>query len=159
MPAATGNPRVRDALRIIFVALALTQAGCDTDAVGIETCRSIEQARCQAAASCGMIDDVEACQRFARDHCLHGVALDEDPSSVAVDRCVDAIELAGRCAERHGVDSNPLECREDGFFGTRVEDICEAVQEPELMPRCDFLAPEEEEPEPAPDPDDDAGAD
>lgn len=152
-----GPPNVWRLLpKSVLTAVLLTVA-CGTDAVGIETCREIEYARCGAAVSCGLIEDVEACRRFARDHCLHGVGFDEDLSTVRVNRCVDMIELAGRCAEQNKDDL--LECRENGVLGTKAQSVCEIVQEPELAPDCEFLIPPEEEPEPTPAPDEDAGSD
>jgi hypothetical protein len=80
---------------------------CGTDAVGIETCRQIEEARCRRAPDCPDIDlskpphrgspatDVDACIRFYRDACLHGLAV-ADPGAVTTKACIDAIG-AGSC--------------------------------------------------------------
>jgi hypothetical protein len=138
-------------------ALALACLSCGTDATGVETCRSIERARCEAAAACGLVQDVAACQRFARDHCLHGIITDE-PSPNQVNACVGTLESLGRCAERNGRRSSPVECNDD--WTTERGDVCDLVEEPELAPRCGFLVPPEPEPEPEPESEDaDAGSD
>ena len=36
----------------------VSATGCGTDAQGVDDCREIEQARCEAAKSCGLISDV-----------------------------------------------------------------------------------------------------
>jgi hypothetical protein len=119
--------------------------GCGTDAVGIDHCRDIEQARCVAAAACGDITDVPACQRFYRDHCLHGMALDESPGKIKTEACVGAIEAAGNCVKAGA--STPAECTElsaeTGFLT-----LCEAIREPQKLSKCSFLAPSAESPPP-----------
>jgi hypothetical protein len=140
----------------MLVGLSACVLSCGTDAVGVGTCRSIESARCEAAKSCGLIEDVDACQRFSRDHCLHGVGLENDPGTNAVNRCITAIERAGRCAAAGRDD--PQECRGEGYFGTEAETVCEIVREPELAPSCRFLVPPVEEPEPLPETESDAGS-
>src|SRR5882724_3002222 len=76
----------------------VTASGCGTNAVGVDDCRSIEQARCHAGAPCGIIEDVDACDRYYRDHCLHGLAT-KPPAGASVSACVQVIEAAGRCAQ------------------------------------------------------------
>jgi hypothetical protein len=115
--------------------------------VGVETCRSIEFARCEAAESCKLIEDADSCRRFARDHCLHGNAT-EKPSPTQVNRCTAAIEALGRCAKENGRKSSLLECPEAQNVGDEAENVCELVLEPELARRCQFLVPPEPEPEP-----------
>jgi hypothetical protein len=94
------------------VLLALLAVGgawipaCGTDAVGVETCRKIEEARCRQAPNCG-IDlgtpkhrdtDVDACIRFYRDACLHGLEspTDPGPNGPQTQACIDAINK-GNC--------------------------------------------------------------
>src|SRR5262245_50800694 len=89
-----------------WVTLALSSAiafapGCGTDPVGVDDCRSIEQARCEAAKPCGLITDVSACQRFYRDECLHGLAVSSSPGSTEVEKCAAAVRAAGRCEAAH----------------------------------------------------------
>jgi hypothetical protein len=97
---------------------ALGSPACGTDAAGTDACRKIEQARCRKAAACpelGVRGDVgiEECVQYARDRCLHGLAV-ADPGPPAVDACVSAIEHAASC---------------------------EIVVAPETAPACAFLQP------------------
>ncbi len=120
-------------------------AGCGTKAVGVEVCRSIEEARCEAVASCPSpygVEDVEACQRFYRDHCLHGLDTEDEPSDTAVKRCVAAVKAAGRCAAEDpeatlaDCDDSTLELTRDAEEGASV---CELLDRPELLADCAFL--------------------
>jgi hypothetical protein len=99
----------------VLLALVAAVAGwigaCGTDAVGVETCRQIEEARCQQAPNCPDINlsnpkhrdspktDVDACIRFYRDACLHGLQTPNDPgpNSPQTKACIDAINK-GNCA-------------------------------------------------------------
>lgn len=118
--------------------------GCGTDAKGVEDCRDIERARCNAAKSCGIVTDVEACQRFYRDHCLHGLAA-LPPSPTAVDDCVETINTAGSCASTVGAEATLVECRETAADGvldaSGAMTACDLVKKPELAERCSFLSP------------------
>jgi hypothetical protein len=155
------GPKCRGKARWVQLCAALPLLlSCGTDAVGIETCRDIEVARCDAALSCGLIDDAATCKRFARDHCLHGVAV-ETPSATQVNSCISTIESLGRCAKRNGRNSSIAECEADGSreLGNRPEDVCELVLEPELARDCRFLTPPEPEPEPEPDSEPEPSAD
>jgi hypothetical protein len=117
----------------LFVGTAvvvISVAACGTDAVGIETCRQIESARCQQAPNCpvatvdGGIDlslpvhrnspttDVEACIRYYHDACLHGLAV-PDPGAVATNACIAAINTGN----------------------------CQYVAHPETAPACAWLYP------------------
>ena len=76
----------------------ISASSCGTDAVGVDDCRKIEDARCEAAAHCPgdlQVEDVDACKRYYRDHCLHGLAVDHTPGAPVVSHCVSAIEAAG----------------------------------------------------------------
>jgi hypothetical protein len=84
-------------------AIVLVAAGCGTDAVGVQACRQIQEARCQQAPACGISlqppyhgngSDVDACIRFYNDQCLHGLASGADPGPIAVNKCVAAINQA-----------------------------------------------------------------
>ena len=85
-------------------------AACGSDAVAVEPCRRIEEVRCERAAACGIdlgrvphekerspANDIEACKRFYRDACLHGLTSQVDPGGPAVDACVGAIRT-GTCS-------------------------------------------------------------
>lgn len=122
------------ALLVAAAAVAgMVGLACGTDPVGVETCRRIEQVRCESAPACGIDlgrpvhrgDDpksaVAACIRYYDDACLHGLAAPEDPGSVKTQACVDAI----------------------------ANGDCEIVKAPEKHPDCAFLVPP---PPPAPAP-------
>jgi hypothetical protein len=117
--------------------------GCGTDAKGVEDCRDIERARCSAAVACGIVTDAEACQRFYRDHCLHGMA-NLPPSSTAVDECVETINAAGSCASVNDGNLTPLSTCEAApgvlVASSTVMYACELVERPELAQRCSFLS-------------------
>jgi hypothetical protein len=93
-----------------LAAIVLVAAGCGTDAVGVQACRQIQEARCQQAPACGIAlqppyhgngSDVDACIRFYNDQCLHGLASGADPGQIAVNKCVAAINrapAAGGCS-------------------------------------------------------------
>lgn len=96
-------------LGALALGISILAPGCATDAVGVETCRQVENARCAQAPNCNDIDlgmpvhrdspktDVDACIRFYHDACLHGLATDKDPGAVAAKACIDAINT-GDCA-------------------------------------------------------------
>ena len=130
---------------------SIVTASCGTSAVGVDDCRDIEQARCRASASCldadgvPLVQDVPACERYYRGHCLHGFAV-KPPAGADVAACIQVIEQAGRCAQEDP-DSN-LACtattsaRRAGF--TRA---CDVVTHPERAAECVFLldTPEEDD--------------
>ena len=152
---------MRRLLRVALVGLfpALPFA-CSTDAVGVEECREIEQARCEAARSCDLgIDsdaDFETCERFARDNCLHGLAVKDVPKSSELDRCVGVLEKAGACAK----DGKELasDCDIETFLVSATVPVCDIIQDPEEATGCGFLVaePPEKEAEPT---EKDAGGD
>jgi hypothetical protein len=93
-----------DVRRLVALALLLAgpavAGGCGTDAVDIDGCRQIEEARCRQAPACGIPltmpyftseGDVDACVRYYDVACLHGLAV-SDPGPAAVSACVTAIE-------------------------------------------------------------------
>jgi len=120
--------------------------GCSTDAVGIGVCREIEDVRCEAAAACGIdgAADVEACKRFYRDHCLHGLGVEDEPRSSEVKRCKAAIKAAGECGKA-GL-SEPASC--PALSGVQLSEgivtTCDVVLQPENSSACRFLVPDED---------------
>jgi len=128
----------------------VSAVSCGTDAVGVDDCRKIEEARCEAAAHCEgdlQVDDVDACKRYYRDQCLHGMAVDSAPGAPAVSRCVSAIEAAGNCAA-DDPDILAADCARhsaalDVPGDDRIETACDIVRFPELIPECEFLSGEE----------------
>jgi hypothetical protein len=97
--------RAASGLRTVGLAAALGAAlalafACGTSAVGVDACKQIESARCQAASACGVSleppyhtagSDVDACIRFYDVACLHGLVGGSDPGQAAVSACVAAI--------------------------------------------------------------------
>jgi hypothetical protein len=105
---------------------------CGTDAVGVDACRQVEEARCNQAPNCaseislseplhpgGAAGDVAACIRFYDDACLHGLATGTAPGQPAVTACVAAINAEA----------------EDGGGG------CDIVLHPEEAGACAWLIP------------------
>jgi hypothetical protein len=125
----------------VFCAL-LTAPGCGTDAQGISDCRSIERERCVAAANCGdsrggkVVDDVDSCQRFYRDQCLHGTTT-ASPGAPQVDACVRAIRAAGECAAATP-DTQESLC----VAPINPGNACDAILSPERLTDCRFLSPD-----------------
>lgn len=117
-----------------LAALALA-ASCGTEARGVEDCRAIENARCEAAEACGAIEDASACKRFYRDQCLHGLSV-PPPGSPVTDACVGAIDQIAECA-RPSVDGAPSPCSR---FGNPTR-ACSFVPAPQSLSECNFLNP------------------
>lgn len=116
----------------------VSASSCGTNAVGVDECRDIERARCRAGEPCGIISDVPACERYYRDHCLHGLAT-KPPAAATVAACVQVIEAAGRCASN---DPETLlnDCDEDVTAPhTGLRSACDVVAHPELASECAFL--------------------
>lgn len=123
----------------------VTASSCGTKAVGVEDCRTIEQARCRAGVPCGLVDDAEACERYYRDHCLHGLA-SKLPAGASVGNCAQSIKAAGRCAETDP-EISLVDCTEEGIPSPRSQltRACDVVAHPERASECSFLleAPDE----------------
>jgi hypothetical protein len=121
----------------LAIACLVAVLGCGTDAVGVAECRAFERVRCQAAAACGY-PDVPACERFERDHCLHGVAL-ETISAIELDACAADVGRAGRCAAEQGADTAASACSETVATAAPAATACEVVLSPERASSCAFL--------------------
>ncbi len=132
-----GRHRVRSPFRWFLPILVLGSliGACNTKAVGIQECRDVEYARCTASVPCGVVEkgDVEACQRFYRDQCLHGISGPEVPTADEHQTCVDLIVNAG-------VDA--LQSLIDDPEGEPDETACRIVAAPWRRPECDYLNPE-----------------
>ncbi len=135
---------------LIVPLLAVLGPSCSTDAVGVEDCRKIEEARCAAAATCqGLFGklNVTDCERFYRDQCLHGLAASSSPGRLAVQRCVEAIGRAAECSQELGEDASIGDCSELENQDEELVTVCQLIEHPEAMRDCDFLLDLEEEPE------------
>ena len=127
----------------VFTLTLVSATGCATDAEGVDDCRAIEQARCEAAQACGLVSDVPACQRFYRDQCLHGLPV-APPGSVKLNECVATIHAAGVCATQSpdGVATALDDCEQHVTVGAPgVATACDLVREPEKSAECSFLIP------------------
>lgn len=129
--------RLASATLSFALTFAVVQAGCGTDAVGVDECRDIENARCEAGAHCGLVDDVEACKRFYRDQCLHGLTHSR-PGAPQVTACTQTILDAGECAQQ-GVTSI-AECTALTGRLTVHTAVCDVVLKPQGIQSCEFLA-------------------
>lgn len=97
-------PRLILAALLAALPFGFALSSCSTDAVGVDACRKIEEARCQVAPLCSPGFDVDRCTRFYRDQCLNGIqnpAPLADPNTLA-QPCVDAINAAAACAQSGG---------------------------------------------------------
>jgi hypothetical protein len=116
--------------------LVASASGCGSDAVGVDACRDIERARCESGKACGFVSDVEACKRFYRDHCLHGLKSGKEPGDIALGECIGAIKLAGNCAAQ---GAEYLADCSLWNLATTATTPCEAIQFPEKIKKCEFL--------------------
>jgi hypothetical protein len=119
-------------------------SGCGPEPVGVDDCRAIESARCEAAVSCGLVNDADECTRFYRDHCLHGLAAPETPGGAAVTDCVEAIQRAGQCAE-DDAEQSIADCLDGDqqitpLKGADLDNVCDVVRTPEQTRQCAFLS-------------------
>jgi hypothetical protein len=127
-----------------FALLVVIGQGCSVDQIALQGCRDIEDARCEVAQPCAnlSVPDPEACKRFYRDQCLHGMEIAADPGQPTVDKCVSAIRAAGACASSgHASDVGGCE-----VATTSPTSACGIIANPELATDCAWLIP----PAPAP---------
>ena len=97
--------RLRHALLLTLglgaaLAPALVPLGCGPQPIGVEACRQIESARCEAALACGFDEaEVDDCKLVYADQCLHGIENAEHrPTETEIEACVAAVKAAGDCA-------------------------------------------------------------
>jgi hypothetical protein len=94
----------------------IAASACGTDATGVEACKSVEQARCERAPSCGVSitppyttsgSSTDACIRFYDVACLHGLEA-PTPSNADLDACLSAIKNPhGDCSIVASPEKNP----------------------------------------------------
>lgn len=124
-----------------------TFAGCDTDAVGVESCRTIEARRCELAPRCAKSaswatevrteDEVTNCKTFYRDHCLNGIENPSgDPSTEKTDACVKAMDAVGKCASDGVADLTA--CGVASTDGAATP--CAALGKIQILEACAFVA-------------------
>jgi hypothetical protein len=133
-PQGICRKRARLSSIALFCSVFLMCA-CSTDAVGVNECRDVEYARCEASVACGVIkeEEVEECKRFYRDHCLHGMKGDEVPSADEHKECIELIEDAGKAARASlGM----------GGAGEPDESACKIIAAPWKSDECEYLVRE-----------------
>lgn len=147
------------ALSLLAAFFVVHASGCGTEAVGVEECRDIEDARCEAGKFCGLVEDVDVCKRFYRDQCLHGVASGERPGAPRVKECVKAIQRAGDCAKAGHKTLAECAVAQGSPVSEKTyhTEPCKIVEEPEGTTECDFLYKPVEVPDAAPETSNDAG--
>jgi hypothetical protein len=123
----------------VFAFTLVSSSGCGTSAVGVDQCRDILDAQCTAAQTCGIITDVDACKRYYRDDCLHGLA-GAAPATQAVNACVATINAAGVCAMADaGIALK--DCGTLSGSAPSASTACDVVRTPQIASECAFLVP------------------
>ncbi|HVK62993.1 MAG TPA: hypothetical protein VM694_00880 [Polyangium sp.] len=138
------RPELRHLLAAAFGLLVVSAASaCGTDAVGIDACREIESARCEATQACGATEaEATYCIDLYRDQCLHGFQSGQEPGTDATARCVEAVRAVAACA-RAGAASmadcpaEPLVAAADPAAITPCVII---TRKPEQLADCAFVA-------------------
>lgn len=118
--------------------LSAVSSGCSVDAVGVDDCRQIEFARCDAGKACGIVSDVGACKRFYHDYCLHGLSLEKSPSAHAVSTCVHSLQAVQACGKGVAL----ADCPNVTASPTLLAQACDVLSAPEDIAECGFLVPE-----------------
>jgi hypothetical protein len=128
-------------------------SGCSTDAVGIEACREIETARCEATQACGATEaEATYCIAIYRDQCLHGIQNDAGPATSDTTKCVEAVRAVATCA-RAGAASMadcPAEPLVAGVDPVSLTPCVVITRRPEQLADCAFVAPPPEDPDTTP---------
>jgi hypothetical protein len=137
---------------LLAVGLAALPAGvavlsCGTGAVGVDACRTIEEARCQLAPMCSpTMFDVGRCTRFYRDECLVGIqdTTITDNNALATDaqNCVAALNAIAACgagdAGCAALDLVPdASCADGGYDPTSPCNVI--LYCPEVLGECSFV--------------------
>ncbi|WP_272829026.1 hypothetical protein [Sorangium sp. Soce836] len=121
--------------------MTLATQSCGTDAVGIDACRQIETARCEAAAACpawvGSADAdarVDACVEFSWDQCLHGIENAgtkehpaPEPTESQIKACVDAIGATRECAADNVASMAECSAAQPAEGADRALSPCEVI--------------------------------
>jgi hypothetical protein len=104
---------------------------CGTDAVDVDACRQIEDARCQRAPACGIPleppyttsgSDVSECMRYYDDACLHGLENGVVPSTSELSACVAAINGTGATGNDCSIVSTPTDSAACAWLAPTVVD-------------------------------------
>lgn len=143
---------VRKYARLLFATLGFVLVpsafgvfvfACSDDPVGIEACRLIETARCEATTACGVSEaDSVYCVAFYRDQCLHGMKNKAaDLSSESTTACVDAIRTVAGCARAGAMSMAqcPTITLVAGYDPAVVRPCDIVNRAPQVLNACEFL--------------------
>lgn len=148
------EPRARRVLllgcgTLLVAASAGLSAGCGTDAVGVEACRSIEQVRCEVAPVCesspdrlGVPEDrVENCILYYRDACRVGLENTEatEVDQAQIDACVASIQALGACQRAGGLAAGSCDGVELVADADPLSSPCAVLKTPEKLRSCAFI--------------------
>jgi hypothetical protein len=126
---------------------------CGTDAVGINACREVEEARCNAAPVCeGAGFNVSACAQFYQDECLVGIENPSDAGDTALNgygmqcatdigtlaACIDAGKPIAACGV--SLVDGGVECGDAGLEAGAPTECQILTVCPELIASCNFIA-------------------
>lgn len=140
----------RLAIAIGLLALGAASLDCESDAKGVDACRTIETHRCNISRDCSFSgiqtdSDVKVCELFYRDQCLYGIDNDATvPDAPAIDACLAALDQAAACKS-----TKWSECADQPAISEEasVDDVgCTLLARPEELEDCAFLRPVPEEP-------------
>ena len=139
------TPRPRQWIAALALIAGASYPACSTKAVGVDECRRIEYARCEAASNCPdqfSVKDVELCRLFYRDHCLHGLPASSAPTGAAVRLCIEAINDLSKCAAELDGDAALLVNCPEPVTATKpkITRACKLLAEPEAIRECSFLS-------------------
>lgn len=118
-------------------------SACGTDAVGIDACREIETARCEALQACGGTETQSTyCIDLYRDQCLHGIQSGVEPGADATARCVEAVQAVAACA-RAGA-ATMADCPAEPLVASAdpaaIAPCLVITRKPEQLADCAFVA-------------------
>lgn len=133
--------RLRNWVALLAISTGAAYPACSTKAVGVEECRQVEYARCEAAPNCpGQFDvtDVEQCKLYYRDHCLHGLPVSSAPTGSAVKQCIDTIRDLAKCAaKQEGAAALLTDCSlSDETTNPKITKACKLLAAPESITAC-----------------------
>jgi hypothetical protein len=105
------------ALAVVLTLGLVALVACGNGANSVGVCQELESVRCAEAPKCGVdltwplhegsstSDNIQACQLYYQDACLHGLVTPNAPSGVQVTACVTAIK--GSCTVMLAPQSSP----------------------------------------------------
>jgi hypothetical protein len=134
-----------------------TSVACNGSAVGVESCQTIEEKRCElnpslytecktsGAPKITSMTEVDNCKILYRDQCRVGIAGPSEPKKEQTDACVAAVTAVAACAKNNVADVTM--CSNAGADptqypqGVSVVSACTAFLHPEYLSACNFIQP------------------